>query len=88
MVNISHSRSLHNLYLSSTQPRFCCGTLPSVPPRNDYQEAQVIYCKNTAIERSSAGYDVASKARILSPDEVNQLVHERKVTPINEIKDT
>lgn len=45
----------------------------------------MIYYKNTPVERSSGRY-VASKVRILSPDEVNQLVRERKVTPINEIK--
>ena len=45
----------------------------------------MIYYKNSPVERSSERY-VKSEIRVLSPDEVNQLVHERKVTPINEIK--
>ena len=45
----------------------------------------MIYYKNTPVERSIGKYS-APVVRMLSPDEINHLVHERKVTPINEIK--
>jgi hypothetical protein len=45
----------------------------------------VIYYKNTPVQRV-AGRFSASEVRVLTPDEVNLLVIERKVTPIAEIK--
>ncbi len=44
----------------------------------------MIYYKNSPVERS-AGMYLRSEIRILSADEVNQLVSERKITPITEI---
>jgi hypothetical protein len=45
----------------------------------------VIYYKNTPVQRV-VGRSSASEVRLLTPDEVNLLVIERKVTPIAEIK--
>ena len=45
----------------------------------------MIYYKNTPVNRM-VGRSSASEVRVLTPDEVNFLVFERKVTPISEIK--
>ncbi len=45
----------------------------------------MIYYKNTPVVRSTESY-IRSDSRTLSRDEVSQLIFERKVTPINEIK--
>ena len=45
----------------------------------------MIYYKNTPVERTVGRYS-ASEVRILTADEVNSLVAERKVTPITDIK--
>jgi hypothetical protein len=45
----------------------------------------MIYYKNSPVVRSSEQF-MRSEIRTLSGDEVNQLICERKVTPINEIR--
>jgi hypothetical protein len=45
----------------------------------------VIYYKNSPLVRSTDSF-VRSDSRTLSSEEINQLIAERKVTPIGEIK--
>ena len=45
----------------------------------------MIYYKNTPVQRVVGRFS-ASEVRLLTPDEVNLLVIEKKVTPISEIK--
>ena len=45
----------------------------------------MIYYKNNPVQRVVGRFS-ASEVRVLTPDEVNLLVIERKVTPIAEIK--
>ena len=45
----------------------------------------MIYYKNTPVQRVVGRFS-ASEVRLLTPDEVNLLVIEKKVTPISEIE--
>jgi len=57
------------------------GSVPVLPRDN----SNMIYYKNSPLERATGGY-CASEVRVLTPDEINLLILERKITPINEIK--